>query len=437
MVRHHVKKKKNDPSKLSAQKKKEQEKKQLEEELQNLDRFAGSSDEEEEGSDSGVENDDESSDEEGSAASEEEDGPDSEAEGSDDADEDDDYADVYQEEMKVSKEHKQMNNNREESDSDNSGGEDSEDDYVDAIRDDQESDDDDERISSSYPSAQNAKGVGMANAMARILGGQMMQPEDGAPEKKSTKPVILSKTTTPLQRLQQKMKTEEQALRQKRQNRRAENLSAMRLPLAPSAGMSAEKLWKETKKSKRKRDLDDDGNDAAAIANEIEGERAHRRIATRGVVALFNAISKHRAAVAAEATAKEEEKRLAREEGRRVRKNEEGGGVSSQTKHGFLDLIKKSAPVGGQGDSISNGTRQQQQDSSSSNNAENVDKKEKMVGWSALKDDYMMASKLKDWDKMSDDSDDDETGTFNDAALSDDEDSPVKVTKSSRKRTKV
>ena len=195
----------------------------------------------------------------------------------------------------------------------------------------------------------------------------MMQSADssqGEAKKKGTKPVILSKTTTPLQRLQQKMKTEEQALRQKRQNRRSENLSAMRLPLAPSAGMSAEKLWKETKKSKRKRNLDEDGNDndAAAIASEIEGERAHRRIATRGVVALFNAISKHRAAVAAEATAKEEEKRQAREEGRRVRKKgEENGGVSSQTKHGFLDLIKKSAS-GGKGDDSTNGTKQHEDD---------------------------------------------------------------------------
>mmetsp|Transcript_31605 Transcript_31605/g.40839 ORF Transcript_31605/g.40839 Transcript_31605/m.40839 type:complete len:88 (+) Transcript_31605:3-266(+) len=87
----------------------------------------------------------------------------------------------------------------------------------------------------------------------------MMHPSDASEaveaKKKNTKPVILSKTTTPLQRLQQKMKTEEQALRQKRQNRRSENLSAMRLPLAPSAGMSAEKLWKETKKSKRKRNV--------------------------------------------------------------------------------------------------------------------------------------------------------------------------------------
>jgi len=217
------------------------------------------------------------------------------------------------------------------------------------------------------------------------------------------------------------MKTEEQALRQKRQNRRSENLSAMRLPLAPSAGMSAEKLWKETKKSKRKRNIDDDDNDAAAIASEIEGERSHRRIATRGVVALFNAISKHRAAVVAEATAKEEEKRLAREEGRRSRKKgEESGGVSSQTKHGFLDLIKKSAP-GGQGDGSANGTKQQQQQDgdSSPKNGDSTDKKDKSVGWSALKDDYMMAAKLKDWDKMSDD------------------EPPAKVSKSSRKRLKA
>lgn len=436
MVRHHVKKKKND-SKSSAQRKKEEEK-QLEEELQNLDRFAGSSDEEDANGENNNSVDQFSEDEDVPAANGGDGSDSSEQSGSESedgsaADEDDDYDDVYQEDMKAPHKHKTVNKNEKESDSGDE--EDSEDDYADAI--DKQSDDydDDELISSSFTS-QSAKGAGMANAMARILGGQStMQPEKNSESasKKGTKPVILSKTTTPLQRLQQKMKTEEQALRQKRFNRRAENLSAMRLPLAPSAGMSAEKLWKETKKSNRKRNIEDD-NDAAAIANEIEGERTHRRIATRGVVALFNAISKHRAAVAAEAAAKEQEKRDAREEGRSARKKGEESGVSSQTKHGFLDLIKKSAKKSApsseaqKDESGADVTRKQ-----APQNGE-INKKESAVGWNALKDDYMMNSKLKDWDKMSDD-DDDEPSKFDAASFSDGEEELHKS--SSRKRLKV
>jgi len=438
MVRHHVKKKKND-SKSSAQRKKEEEK-QLEEELQNLDRFAGSSDEEDANEENNNSVDQFSEDEDipaenGGDGSDSSEQSGSESEDGSAADEDDDYDDVYQEDMKAPHKHMKVNKNERESDSGDE--EDSEDDYADAI--DKQSDDcdDDELISSSFTSSQRAKGAGMANAMARILGGQLtMQPEktSESASKKGTKPVILSKTTTPLQRLQQKMKTEEQALRQKRLNRRAENLSAMRLPLAPSAGMSAEKLWKETKKSNRKRNIEDD-NDAAAIANEIEGERTHRRIATRGVVALFNAISKHRAAVAAEAAAKEQEKQNAREEGRSARKKGEESGVSSQTKHGFLDMIKKSAPSSGaQKDDDSGATGTRKQGGATQQNGEN-NKKESAVGWSALKDDYMMNSKLKDWDKMSDDDDDDEPSKFDAASFSDGEQELHKS--SSRKRLKV
>jgi hypothetical protein len=256
--------------------------------------------------------------------------------------------------------------------------------------------------------------------------------------------VILSKTITPLQRLQQKLKMEERALRQKRRNRRAENLVAMRLPLAPTAGMSAERLWKQKPKSKKKKtaatttttsgerggDGEDDGDDdddddpaggvddenavnAMAIANEIEKERAHRRIATRGVVALFNAISKHRSAVAAEAAEREETRRRVREEGRlrglaaRGGGRVEGGdGAARTTKRGFLDMIKTSAAGaggtagvgggGGAGGGRERGGGGADDDAPPSpggggrNNGG-----AKSTGWSALKDDFMMNSKLK------------------------------------------
>jgi len=427
MVRHHVKKKKSDGTKKSSGLKKQQEeKKKLEEELDNLDRFAGSSDEED-GSSDGDE------DEDGGA--QEMDGSNEEEDGSASGDSDDDYDDVYKEGMKNAKAEQPVKKTiakkqKDEDSKEEEGGgssSDSENDYKDGEG--GQSDDDDD-MSAGQP--RNAKSAGMANAMSRILGGQSMmkfqQPpgaDDANDESKKqkdksvSKPVILSKTTTPLQRLQAKIKTEEQALRQKRQSRRVENLSAMRLPLAPTAGMSADKLFKQKKKkSKRKRDAGEEDPatlNALAIANEIESERTHRRIATRGVVALFNAISKHRAAVVAEATAKEEEKRRKREEGtfKKKKSGEDDDGVSSKTKHGFLDMIKKSAVPGSSGggeskdEGSANGVNGSKEAASSKGSGSKGS-----VGWSALKDDFMMNSKLKDWDKISDDDDDEPNGDY-------------------------
>jgi len=224
---------------------------------------------------------------------------------------------------------------------------------------------------------------------------------------------------------------EDRALRQKRRNRRAENLSAMRLPLAPTVEMSAEKLWKQkSKKTKTKKktttvdsgsgqddddnDEDDDANNnnAMAIATEIEMERTQRRIATRGVVALFNAISKHRAAITAEAVEKEEDRRRIREEGRlrglavSNEKKRNGsvvsGGLlleSATTKHGFLDMIKMSAAAAaaGGGDSGTLGKNSNNSTSlvGSSGNKTGSTSGVKSIGWTALKDDFMMNSKLK------------------------------------------
>ncbi|KAL7472987.1 hypothetical protein ACHAXS_013372, partial [Conticribra weissflogii] len=355
--------------------------------------------------------------------------------------------------------------------------------------DDQESvsdDDDDDDDDDDGLAFETTRSNGMANAMTRILG--MSAPtqsssassttkkssENKSDKPTSTAPVILSKTITPLQKLQQKLKNEERSLRQKRQNRRMENLSAMRLPLAPSAGMSAEKLWKLKKMSeskigrrqdekKRKReDGDDEEEDeddtdgkrnnevdanAMAIANEIEAERSHRRIATRGVVALFNAISKHRQTVQAEEARREEERIRLREEGRAMKKskmNGQGGEGDSSgkttTKHGFLDMIKKSAMGAAGGGSNANATAASadaasEKDKDISNKTKDEGKNEQSgksssgaVGWSALKDDFMMNSKLKDWDKeISDDDDDDD----------DDDAAPMDSKMKGQKRQKV
>lgn len=106
----------------------------------------------------------------------------------------------------------------------------------------------------------------MADAMSRIL---------GARTKGGTVPVVLSKTTTPLQRLAMKEKKREQKLRENRRTNRERNLSSLHTPLSVATS----------------RDTSSTG--PSSIAEELEMERTHRRVATRGVVALFNAISQH------------------------------------------------------------------------------------------------------------------------------------------------
>ncbi|KAL7479763.1 hypothetical protein ACHAW6_005481 [Cyclotella cf. meneghiniana] len=397
MVRHHMKKKKggNAPS----EKKRRAEK---EAELENLDRFAGSSEEE--------------------SADDEKDGErieclrgdDGESSGEDPSDDDEDGEDA------IAKEENEKDATRErdadskraegkrlsqteqstESSEEESGESSSDDDYK----------DDEYAIDHAHPREDASKSNGMADAMTRILGGvSALEPSSSKSKTPNTNnPIVLSKTTTPLQRLQQKIQSEERALRQKRKDRRSENLTAMRLPLAPAGGTSEKSTKRGTSERRR------GAADALAVAREIEAERTHRRIATRGVVALFNAISKHRQAVAEEEKAKEEEKARIREEGRasvRRKKEEEGkGGASRTTKHGFLDMIKSAASAGGGAGGDSKETSVGGGTVDGAKGREKGDgKREKSVGWSALKDDFMMNSKLKDWDKeLSDDDEDDD-----------------------------
>lgn len=349
MVKHHVKKKKGVPKKSA-------EKKQLDVELENLDRFAGSSDEESDGERHQHEL---SNNAEHGAVDMQSESSDQESDN--DYQEDDDADDgIEEEDMKEAAAEPIKGTSPEES------SDESDNDYQDA---DVDGSDDD-----NFEGA-DTKATGMSNAMARILGGAaaMLEPKKAV----TNTNVVLSKTTTPLQRLQQKLKNEEAELRQKRRDRRSENLSAMRLPLAPTAGMSADKLKKQRKNATESENALT--ANAKAVAAEIESERTHRRIATRGVVALFNAISKHRAQVAAEAAAKEEEKKRLREEGGIKRK-----AVSQveTSKHGFLDMIKSAAAS--------------DKDPKGEEKVERKERDEKKgVGWSALKDDFMMNSKLK------------------------------------------
>jgi hypothetical protein len=102
----------------------------------------------------------------------------------------------------------------------------------------------------------------MANAMARIL---------GTTTKSS---VVLSKTTTPLQRMQKEEKEAQKALKAKRQMKKERNLNSLHIPLSVATTFMVE-------------------GGGRSVSKELEKERFHRRVATRGVVALFNAISSH------------------------------------------------------------------------------------------------------------------------------------------------
>jgi hypothetical protein len=484
MVRHHIKKKKkvdatnrsgnvaaaaSSSSSSSVGTSGTKNRRGVEEELVDLDRFAGSSDEGEGGD--GADEDDDTDvggGGDGDDDAEKDDDEDDDGEGSDSAgDSEDDYDDAFAGQPKIiAKTSKKKRRGKEEVvrrrradvDGGDGKGRDVDEGGKDGDGDDDYDDDYGATTTSGGRGARQSKSIGMADAMSRILGmaaggrsSSTSRPPSSADDankrgkttaSKSTaniinndRPVILSKTTTPLQRLQQKVRMEERALVQKRRNRRAENLVAMRLPLAPTAEMSAERLWKQKKATrekaagKRRREGDVDGDDSAgkegddedainamAIAGEIESERAHRRIATRGVVALFNAISKHRSAVAAEAAEKEEDRRRIREEGRlrglaarnARRNNEVGGGgadndaANAKTKHGFLDMIKMSAAagsttagVGGERERGGAGVGDVRDASSSTGGRGGKTAGGKSIGWSALKDDFMMNSKLK------------------------------------------
>ena len=124
-------------------------------------------------------------------------------------------------------------------------------------KDDSPDDEQDESDDDMNPTAK------MADVMARILG--------TATSKQS---VVLAKTTTPLQRMQQKEKEEIKAMKEKRQSNRERNLTALHIPLSVATTGPV-----------------NDGR--LSVTQELEQERLHRRVATRGVVALFNAISQH------------------------------------------------------------------------------------------------------------------------------------------------
>ena len=203
---------------------------------------------------------------------------------------------------------------------------------------------------------------GMANAMIRILGSQ---------PKRGVSSVILSKTITPLQRQQQEEKERLLAAREKRKSNRDRNLMALHIPLSVATNSATT-----------------ESNGSERLVKELELERTHRRVATRGVVALFNAIAQHQ----------KDSKSGGTEMDASAMVPKDSKEVKKMTKHGFLDLIKSAAKES----AVSSATSETNPKGTIESRIEIKPK------WNALHDDYLIGAKMKDWDKQSSDEEEDD-----------------------------
>lgn len=115
------------------------------------------------------------------------------------------------------------------------------------------------------------------------------------------------------------------------------------------------------------------------VVQDKEAERNLQRIATRGVVQLFNAVQKHQKNV--------DEK--VREAGGSIRKRAKL--LSAVSRKDFISVLR--GTDGSTGGRSSPGTNAE---------AKQMEGKEEGPGWSILRDDFMMGASMKDWDKESD-----------------------------------
>jgi hypothetical protein len=214
---------------------------------------------------------------------------------------------------------------------------------------------DDDDDSSSVEGEDMDPAKKMANVMSRILESTATHPKKKTTQASS---VVLGKTVTPLQKLQQKEKEQLKAMKEKRKANRERNLTALHMPLSIATTNTIQP------------------GGQLSVAKELEQERFHRRVATRGVVALFNAITQHQRTTNTDNDSSVLSK-----------KNQE---TSKITKHGFLDKIKEAAKSKGDEQNTSETSKSGKADGEGNNRS----------SWSALKDDYMLNPK-KNWDEES------------------------------------
>ncbi|XP_029688240.1 RRP15-like protein isoform X2 [Takifugu rubripes] len=110
------------------------------------------------------------------------------------------------------------------------------------------------------------------------------------------------------------------------------------------------------------------------IVKDREAEKALQRVATRGVVQLFNAVRKHQKTI----------DKQVKEAGGSERKKAKL--LSSVSKKDFIDVLRRT-------DGDGRATSKPQEDTAAA---------EEKPAWSVLRDDFMMGATMKDWDKESD-----------------------------------
>jgi Rrp15p len=235
--------------------------------------------------------------------------------------------------------------------------------------------------------------TGMANAMARILGASLPSTKplaapttvarpEAPPVTASDKPIVLSKTKTPLQvQAAKEEKERRELLETRRLHREKRQLTALHIPLSVATAR-----------------IVGDNTSSSSVAVELEQERMHRRVATRGIVVLFNAIATHQANPAQTAVAAAS-----------VSATESNNKATKLTKHGFLDLIKQTAAAKVTAASAA------LRDSAARNVIDlplppTAHGKKDQRQWNALKDDYMLDSK-KNWDEEEEEDEDNESLT--------------------------
>ncbi len=405
MVRHHVSK-----SKKKSSQKRDEEKRAMEKRLKDLNRFAGSSE------DDGNDNDDNDGDVIDDMS--EEDNGDADrhisvvdkkgtrADGRESEDEDEYHISTIREKNTRIGSNNYDSGEDEHADDESSSSDEDEyhggttmnHNYDSDGNDGENSRDDGETNDGGYKAP--ASQMKMAFAMSKILGLSSNDTTTSISKTISTtqnkKTPILSKTITPLQKMQKKEEQKIQELKLKRKQRRENNLIALHKPLS-------------TATSTFHPNNSDKG--ASFLAKEIEMESMHRRVATRGVVALFNTIAKHQ-----QQQQQEQTKDYGNDSTANNGKEQQ---VKSMTKFGFLDMLKQTAseknPQDGRSDNISGNVNNEKESRSKKNTSISSSS-----GWNALKDDFMMNSKLKDWDKEISDDDDDEIDS--DSIVDDDDD---------------
>jgi Rrp15p len=252
--------------------------------------------------------------------------------------------------------------------------------------DDEEEDDDENAERYNEIEQQFQLTTGMANAMNRILSAPTKSKTSSI--ERTPNAIVLSKTKTPLQIQAEKEKKLQESLKESRRVKRERQIRAIHIPLTVATNSFAA--------------LNSSTNPASSsLTKELENERMHRRVATRGIVALFNAIAHHQvrpdqtalaaaaAATAAASTTNTENK---------SKKSTANSASTKLTKNGFLDLIKQKA--------ITSASLYDAKTPKSvvmkSNTQEHEGTQTGTKKWNALKDEYMMDS-TRNWDELDDD----------------------------------